>query len=159
VRDKKLDFRGFLFWGPVKCSIWYYTMPVPPTASLAHLQAWTCAEAAAAQAAAATVAPAAQAGPRPDGPPLLYVSFDGTGIPRRKPELAAVKGKGPEGAARPREVKLGGVFTQTKLDGEGRPVRDPDSTTYVGAIESSELFASRPLRVRPPPPPARAGAS
>ncbi len=75
--------------------------------------------------------------------PILYVSFDGTGIPMRKCELQASKGKGADGKARTREVKLGCVFTQTGTDDDGRPVRDPDSTTYVGAIESSELFGLR----------------
>jgi len=75
--------------------------------------------------------------------PLLYISFDGTGVPMRKAELLATKGKGADGKARTREVKLGCVFTQTGTDERGRPVRDPDSTTYVGAIESSELFGLR----------------
>jgi len=75
--------------------------------------------------------------------PILYVSFDGTGVPMRKAELLATKGKGADGKARTREVKLGCVFTQTSTDEEGWPIRDPGSTTYVGAIESSELFGLR----------------
>lgn len=75
--------------------------------------------------------------------PIFYVSFDGTGVPMRKTELLASKGKGADGKARTREVKLGCVFTQTDTDEEGWPVRDPHSTTYVGAIESSELFGLR----------------
>lgn len=35
------------------------------------------------------------------------------------------------------------MFTQTKWDEEGYPVRDPDSTTYVGAIETAEKFRKR----------------
>lgn len=89
--------------------------------------------------AAAAVSP--QESPAPV--PILYVSFDGTGVPMRRCELNASKGKGPDGKARTREVKLGCVFTQTETDEEGWPVRDPDSTTYVGAIESSELFGLR----------------
>ena len=38
------------------------------------------------------------------------------------------------GRPTPREVKLGCVFTQTATDKDGRPIRDPDSTTYVAAI-------------------------
>lgn len=79
----------------------------------------------------------------PPAVPVLYVSFDGTGVPMRKAELLASKGRGPEGQARTREVKLGCVFTQTTPDEKGRPLRDPDSTTYVAAIESSELFGLR----------------
>ena len=75
--------------------------------------------------------------------PKLYVSFDGTGVPMRKSELLGRKGKQPDGSARTREVKLGCVFTQVGLDKEGNPMRDPDSTTYVGAIESSGLFGWR----------------
>jgi hypothetical protein len=75
--------------------------------------------------------------------PILYVSYDGTGVPMRKSELTGTKGKDSDGKARTREVKLGCVFTQTSTDEKGRPVRDPDSTTYVGAIESSEMFGWR----------------
>ena len=75
--------------------------------------------------------------------PILYVSFDGTGVPMRKSELHSSKGKGPDGKARTREVKLGCIFTQTTTDEAGWPVRDPDSTTYGGAIDSSELFGLR----------------
>jgi hypothetical protein len=32
------------------------------------------------------------------------------------------------------------VFTQTKVDPQGSPIRDPDSTTYIGAIETAEKF-------------------
>jgi hypothetical protein len=73
----------------------------------------------------------------------LYVSFDGTGVPVRKNELLGRPGKQADGSARTREAKLGCVFTQVGLDQEGYPQRDPDSTTYVGAIESSTLFGWR----------------
>lgn len=88
-----------------------------------------------------------QDGARPP-PPLepnakFYISFDGTGVPVRKSELVGRPGKQPDGSARTREAKLGCVFTQIGLDAEGDPQRDPDSTTYVGAIESSTLFGWR----------------
>jgi hypothetical protein len=73
----------------------------------------------------------------------LYVSFDGTGVPVRKTELLGRRGKQADGSARTREVKLGCVFTQVGLDQEGYPQRDADSTTYVGAMESSTLFGWR----------------
>ena len=73
----------------------------------------------------------------------FYASFDGTGTPMRREELEGVKGKGPDGRAHTKEVKLGCVFTQTALDEKGRPVRDPNSTTYVGAIENSTDFGHR----------------
>lgn len=73
----------------------------------------------------------------------FYVSFDGTGVPIRNNELVGRQGKQADGSARTREAKLGCVFTQVGLDKEGYPQRDPDSTTYVGAIESSTLFGWR----------------
>jgi hypothetical protein len=45
--------------------------------------------------------------------------------------------------AHTREAKLGCVFTRTKRDAEGYPICDPDSTTYVGAIETAEEFGKR----------------
>ena len=42
--------------------------------------------------------------------------------------------------AKSREVKLGCIFTQTSVDKKGNPVRDEDSTTYVGRIENAEEF-------------------
>ena len=73
----------------------------------------------------------------------FYISFDGTGVPVRKNEWVGRRGKQADGSARTREAKLGCVFTQIGLDREGHPQRDPHSTTYVGAIESSTLFGWR----------------
>lgn len=78
-----------------------------------------------------------------EAPKTLYVEFDGTGVPVRKKELAQSKGKDPDGQAHTREAKLGCVFTQTILDENGKPRRDPASTTYIGAIESSTDFGYR----------------
>jgi hypothetical protein len=75
--------------------------------------------------------------------PIFYAELDGTGAPMRKGELLETRGKGEDGEAKTNEVKLGCVFTQTALDEEGRPVRDPDSTSYVGAIEPSMDFGPR----------------
>jgi len=75
--------------------------------------------------------------------PILYLCYDGTGVPMIKNEVKGRKGKQPDGSARTREVKLGCVFTQTATDAEGFPVRDPDSTTFAGAIESVEPFGWR----------------
>ena len=73
----------------------------------------------------------------------LYVAMDGTGVPAVPKDTQGRPGKGPDGRARTREAKLGCVFTQTHFDEEGWPVRDPDSTTYVGAIEPVEAFGPR----------------
>jgi hypothetical protein len=75
--------------------------------------------------------------------PKFYASFDGTGVPVRPSELAGRRGKQSEGSARTREAKLGCIFTQIGVDSEGHPQREPDSTTYVGATESSQLFGWR----------------
>jgi hypothetical protein len=77
------------------------------------------------------------------GVPILYIEMDGTGVPVVKAETEGRPGKVAGQAAHTREVKLGCVFTQTNTDAEGRPVRDPDSTTYVAAIEGAEEFGLR----------------
>ncbi len=92
---------------------------------------------------AALLAETARATPAGDPIEVAYAALDGTGAPMRKSETANTKGKGKDGKAKTREVKLGCVFTQTSLDEEGNPVRDPGSTTYVGAIESSVDFGHR----------------
>jgi hypothetical protein len=75
--------------------------------------------------------------------PILYVQMDGTGVPVVKKETLGRQGKTQGQPAHTREVKLGCVFTQTTWDAEGYALRDPDSTTYTGAIESAEEFGRR----------------
>ena len=75
--------------------------------------------------------------------PILYVQMDGTGVPVVKKETEGRKGKTDGQPAHTREVKLGCVFTQTGWDEEGYAIRDPDSTTYVAAIETAEEFGRR----------------
>ncbi|MBA0085673.1 MAG: ISKra4 family transposase, partial [Acidobacteria bacterium Pan2503] len=75
--------------------------------------------------------------------PILYVQMDGTGVPVVKKETEGRKGKVDGQPAHTREAKLGCVFTQTAWDEEGFAIRDPDSTTYVGAIETAEEFGKR----------------
>jgi len=81
--------------------------------------------------------------PTKDKPDTLYIGLDGTGVPMRPEELTESRGKGPDGKARTREVKVGCVFAQSACDEEGNPVRQADSTTYVGAIEPSVEFGHR----------------
>jgi len=78
--------------------------------------------------------------------PLLYVQMDGTGVPVVKKETLGRQGKIAGQPAHTREVKLGCVFTQTTWDRKGCPIRDPDSTTYTGAIETAEEFGLRLYR-------------
>jgi hypothetical protein len=75
--------------------------------------------------------------------PVLYVEMDGTGVPVVKKETVGRQGKTDGQPAHTREVKLGCVFTQATYDKEGFPIRDPDSTTYTGAIETAEQFGKR----------------
>ena len=75
--------------------------------------------------------------------PILYLQMDGTGIPVVKKETVGRQGKTEGQPSHTREVKLGCVFTQTTCDENGFPVRDPDSTTYTGAIETAEEFGKR----------------
>jgi hypothetical protein len=75
--------------------------------------------------------------------PILYGQMDGTGVPVVKKETEGRKGKADGQPAHTREAKLGCVFTQTKWDKDGFAIRDPDSTTYVGAIETAEEFGRR----------------
>ena len=73
----------------------------------------------------------------------MYIELDGTGVPMTKKEVAGRKGKQKDGSAKTREAKLGCVFTQTAFDEKGRPIRDPASTSFIGAIEACEPFGER----------------
>jgi len=75
--------------------------------------------------------------------PTMYIAIDGTGVPVVPRETIGRAGKDETGRAKTREVKLGCVFTQTNVDNKGRPRRDEDSTTYVGAIETADDFGKR----------------
>ncbi len=75
--------------------------------------------------------------------PILYIQMDGTGVPVVKKETLGRKGKTEGQPAHTREVKLGCVFTQTTWDEKGFAIRDPDTTTYTGAIETAEAFGKR----------------
>jgi hypothetical protein len=78
--------------------------------------------------------------------PILYVQMDGTGVPVVKKETVGRPGKIAGQPAHTREVKLGCVFTQTTWDQEGYAIRDPESTTYTGAIETAVEFGKRMYR-------------
>ena len=73
----------------------------------------------------------------------MYIAMDGTGVPVLPSETVGRKGKDETGEAKTREARLGCVFTQTKIDENGKPMRDGESTTYTGAIESAENFGPR----------------
>ena len=74
-------------------------------------------------------------------PDKLYAAIDGTGVPVTAKETAGRDGKGVDGRARTREVKLGVFFTQDQVDEKGYPVRDRDSSSYVATFEPASVFA------------------
>ncbi|MCI0689535.1 MAG: ISKra4 family transposase, partial [Sporichthyaceae bacterium] len=75
-------------------------------------------------------------------PDKLYITIDGTGVPVVAAAALDRAGKGEDGRARTREVKLACLFTQTQLDDDGYPVRDPDTATYVHTLEPVEQFTT-----------------
>lgn len=85
----------------------------------------------------------ASTGAGDDKPPdKLYIAIDGTGVPMVAAAVRDRAAKTGDGRARTREVKLAALFTQTTTDEEGRPVRDPASTSYVGSFAPAEKFAT-----------------
>jgi len=87
--------------------------------------------------AARTLVPLPPPAPAPD---KLYVAIDGTGVPMVAAETEGREGKGDDGKARTREVKLCAVFTQTTLDDDGKPVRDPRSSSYLATFAPASEF-------------------
>lgn len=74
--------------------------------------------------------------------PTLYVMLDGTGVPCVKKDLRGVKGKGKDGKAKTREVKVGVVGTYRRLDKKGRPVRDPGCESHAVSPETASGFGT-----------------
>jgi hypothetical protein len=78
----------------------------------------------------------------PPADQVFYAEGDGTGIPVRPEETEGRKGKQNDQPAKTREVKLGGIFTQTQEDEEGKPMRDPGNTSYVATLEPAAEFGA-----------------
>jgi hypothetical protein len=74
-------------------------------------------------------------------PDKLYAAIDGTGVPMTSKETAGREGKGEDGRARTREVKLAVFFTRDALDDDGYPVRDRDSTSVIATFEPAATFS------------------
>jgi hypothetical protein len=81
--------------------------------------------------------PVPQARPLPD---KLYVAIDGTGVPMTTAETDGRAGKGQDGKARTREVKMAAVFTQTRTGQDGKPARDPGSSSYLATFAPAPAF-------------------
>ena len=73
-------------------------------------------------------------------PDKLYIAIDGTGVPMVAAETEGRDGKGEDGKARTREVKLVCVFSQTTVDAGGWPVRDPGSSSYLATFAPAAGF-------------------
>jgi hypothetical protein len=76
-------------------------------------------------------------------PDKLYIAIDGTGVPMVPAAVTDRAGKAPDGRARTREAKLACLFTQTTVDEQGRPIRDPDSTSYLGSFAPAAEFSTQ----------------
>ncbi len=74
-------------------------------------------------------------------PDMLYGVIDGTGVPMTARETAGRDGKGEDGRARTREVKMAVFFNQHELDDDGYPVRDRASSSYIASFETAGVFA------------------
>jgi len=79
--------------------------------------------------------------PPPEPPPdMLYIAVDGTGVPMMAAAAKDRPGKGPDGQAHTREVKLACLFTQTTLTEDGHPIRDHGSSSYLATFEPAGRF-------------------
>ncbi len=80
--------------------------------------------------------------PPADLPDMLYTAIDGTGVPVAAAETEGRDGKAGDGKAHTREVKLCCCFTQTTVDEDGRPVRDPHSSSYLATFAPAAGFGT-----------------
>ena len=80
--------------------------------------------------------------PGGDPPDKLYIAIDGTGVPMVAAETAGRDGKGEDGKAHTREVKMAVAFTQATVDAEGFPVRDPASSSYLATFAPAAGFGT-----------------
>jgi hypothetical protein len=79
---------------------------------------------------------------RGQAPDKLYIAIDGTGVPMVPAATTGRAGKSADGRAHTREAKLACLFTQTRVDDDGRPVRDEDSTSYLASFAPANQFAT-----------------
>src|SRR5258706_14788480 len=72
---------------------------------------------------------------------MLDVETGGTGVPVRASQTAGRPGKGEDGKAGTREVKLARLFTVSALDADGGPVMDPGSSSYTFTFDGKDALA------------------
>ena len=72
----------------------------------------------------------------------MFIMMDGTGVPCTPADTANVAGKGLDGSAKTRELKVGVIGYYAWLDAEERPVPERRSVTHVvAAAEASDFGA------------------
>jgi hypothetical protein len=80
--------------------------------------------------------------PGGDPPDKLYIAIDGTGVPMVAAETEGRDGKGEDGKAHTREVKMAVAFTQATVNEDGFPVRDPGSSSYLATFAPAARFGT-----------------
>jgi hypothetical protein len=78
--------------------------------------------------------------PPAPAPDMLYIAVDGTGVPMVPAATQGRAGKTGDGRAKTREAKLACLFTQTTVDDDGHPVRDPRSSSYLATFGPAQRF-------------------
>jgi len=74
--------------------------------------------------------------------PTLYIMLDGTGVPCVSKDTDGVKGKGVDGKAGTREMKVGIVGTYRRLNNKGQPVRDPKCESHIVSMKKAAEFGT-----------------
>ena len=74
--------------------------------------------------------------------PTMYIMLDGTGVPCVKRDTEGIRGKGEDGQAGTREVKVAIVGTYRRLNRHGRPVRDPGCESHIVSPKKAAEFGT-----------------
>lgn len=74
--------------------------------------------------------------------PTLYIMMDGTGVPCVRKDTEGVRGKGVDGKAGTRELKVGIVGTYRRLNNKGQPVRDPLCESHIVSRKTASEFGT-----------------
>lgn len=74
--------------------------------------------------------------------PTLYVMLDGTGVPCVRKDTEGVRGKGSDGSAGTRELKVGIVGTYRRVNNKGQPVRDPLCESHIVSMKNAAEFGT-----------------